>query len=490
MTNIFPKYMVEPFGSLKITEENPRVQFDAVYGNRVGIDVESVLDLLSSGSIGVNDATVGYEYYASSGTNANGYAIVQSKKGIRYRAGQGATSKFTSRFVTPVTNNEQFGGILNVGNQLGFGYDINKKFGIWYRAGGRVEIRTLTISAGAGGAETATVTLNGTAKTVSVTSGTTKHGAFQIGATSFPGWTVVHNGSTVVFVSTTIGAKAGTFSLSSTGTLAGTFARTQAGQDYQIDKHIPQDDWNIAKLNASISAGPFILNPLVGNVFSVGFQYLGYGSITFFVEDVNTGEFIPVHTILNAGYVTAPTMGNPTFKVGLSSKNIGSTTDVKVYGASGSGFVHGKIQPFRNPSGAINSKTGVGTSFTNIISIRVRTAFNGRLNLSEVFPFLAGISTDGTKPGEFQLILNPTFAGEPDWTYKDSTNSTVEYDTVGTTVTNGTIIGAIPMPKAGDSTVSLIDYDIRLAAGDVLCLAGRATSGTTDITTSIMWLED
>lgn len=486
--DILNRYSIEPFGNLRVSIENPRVQFDAVYGLRT-TDVDSLVDLAASGSVGVNDGLTGSEYKASTGTASTGFAYLYSKKSVRYRPGQGVLFRHTAIYSPPKANSLQFSGGINIGNWIGLGFK-GTDFGIWYRAGGRQEIRTLTLTAGAGAGETVTVTLNGVAFPVVTTAGTLKHAGFQLAAAAYSGWRAFANGNTIVFTSTSNGSKTGTYSLTSTGATAGTLARTAAGQAFQIDKHIKQSDWSGAKLNGSQAKDPFVLDPFSGNVFSMGIQYLGYGALGFYIENVDTGMFLHVHTILNAGHVTSPTFDNPTFRVGLHVENFGNTSDVVIKGASGAGFVCGEVYPFRNPRGESNTKAGIGTLYTNVISMRVMGVFAGKVNLAEVLPVFASVAADGTKSAEVCIFINPTFAGEPDWTSIDATNSNVEVDIAGTTVTGGSKLTPVGLPKLGNAIIDLGDYDIRLASGDVLCVAAKATSATSDITVGLSWIED
>jgi hypothetical protein len=155
--------------------------------------------------------------------------------------------------------------------------------------------------------------------------------------------------------------------------------------------------------------------------------------------------------------------------------------------------VEGQQQPRRLPDAQVADKSSVGTSFTNILTIRNRATFQGRVNLSEALPTLINVAVDGTKISEYQVILNATLGGEPNWTYEDEDHSIIEYDTAGTTATlngNSQLVTAGVLGKTSSGTVSFIDYDLHLVPNDTLTLAVRTTSGSTDAAASITWLED
>ncbi len=475
------------FGEVAVANRMPVTQIDAVYGLRNITDSVSVT--ANGGSTATNDATTGFEWSAITGTNAAGSAIFETRRAVRYRAGFGSLYRFTARFSTPKANSSQRAGCGNLGCELSFGYN-GTEFGILYRNGGRAEIRVLTVTGAAGGNETATIKLNGTDFTVSLTAGTAKHNAFQIASATFAGWIASHNGSTVVFVATTAGARAGAYSFTS-ATATGTLAQTRAGGAY-TDTWIPQSEWNLDKMDGTGISGQ-VLDPSKGNVFEIQHQYLGYGAIAFALENKGHGVFQEVHRIECANSLNGPTLINPIMRLVYTAENLGNTTSLTVYGASAAGFVEGNNGHPRNPDGRGNSKASVGTTFTNIISLRVRRDFAGRIFLGEVTPVFASWACSGNKPAEAALILNGTLAGEPDWTYQSETLSAVEYDTAGTTVTvgaNAKILAQFALAQASSEQHDIGGWKVYLIAGDVLTLAVRASSGTVDATCGITWIDD
>jgi hypothetical protein len=478
------------FGELSTISDTPVVQIDAVYGLRTKTDVETFT--ASGGSVGIDDST-GKEFVCTSGTTQGGYGLIRSKRELRYRAGQGAETRFTARFDAPVANHLARAGLITSGNELSFGYNggSNLAFGIFYRTGGKLEIQTLEITAAASGNETATVTLNGTTFDVAVTSGTTKHNAFELGASTYAGYTVTHNGSKITFAADSLGNQTGTFSLSSTGTLAGTFTETAAGQN-ATDTFIEQADWNIDAMDGAGSSG-MTLDAQKGNVYKIDFQYLGYGALNFYVENSNTGLFQKVHQIKFANTYTKPSLLNPTFKIGWFSANTTGTTSKSIYGASGALFLQGIKRPFRDIDSHENEKS-ISTTETNILSIRNRSEIGGTINLTEILLEYVSFAVEGTKPAVFRIYKNATLGGEPDWTYHDENESPVEYDTAGTTVTNvsGTTIelGNFALGKSDSLSWDFSKYNVVISRNDVITISGRTISGTSDMLASISWLED
>lgn len=473
------------FGELLVAEPTPSVQIDAL--QNIVPDVHETFTGVS-GTATIKNDHGGREFEVTSGTSVGGFGIVRSRDVIRYRPGQGCRIRFTSRWGTPVALSTQRAGGVASGVELSFGY-IGTTFGILHRTGGRLAIQTLTITTPASGNETLTLTLNGNVYNVDVTSGTAAHNAYEISID--PAFAATHNayqnGDTVVFLSKAVGVEAGTFSVLSAGALVGSFSQNAAGRIVS-DNFIDQADWNQTTLLGATDS--FILDHTKGNVFQIVYQYLGYGALFYSVENPNTGMFELVHVIKYSNNNVVPSLDSPVFRIGWFAASLGATTDTEMHGASAAGFIDGITRPLKNPVGRSNTKN-VGTTLTNILSVRTRSTFNGYSSVSQLFPRFVSIAVDGTKPAVAEIHINATIAGEPNWTYQKENSSIAEYDVAGTTVSStDTEIFPISLSREGSEYFDLKDLDIKVNAGDVITLAARATSGNTDATASFTWLED
>ena len=477
------------FGELKTIAPTPVVQIDALSGIRTKIDHETFT--ATGGSVSAENTGTGFEFRCQTGTSAGGYGLIRSKRFLRYRAGQGSLIRFTARFPTAgVPLSAIRAGAVATGTELSFGYD-GENFGVLHRRGGTLEAQIFTVDTAATGSETVTITLNDVEFTVAVTSGTKAHNAFEIASDTFTGWNTSQNGDTVIFVATSVGAKTGSYTVSSTGDLDGTFVEKVVGAAV-TDTWVYQDAWNIDKLDGT---GPsqMVLDQTKGNVYQISFQYLGYGQIMYSVEDPGTGRFTPVHRVQYANAAVTPSLTQPIMKVGWFAASLGSTTPLEIYGASAAAFTEGPRVSFRNPDSHGNTKSNVTTTLTNIISYRVRELIDSNLNLTDVIPLLVSIAVDGTKPALAEIFINAELGGEPNWTYLDEGTDTIEYDTSATTVTNGSgsiEVTDVGLAKSGNALINLKDLDIRLSRGDVITIAVKATSGTTDVTAALTWVED
>ncbi len=257
-----------PFGEVAVESLEPVFQGDAVYG----LNVEQIL-ATTDGTSGTATAANNLFTVGTGGTTAGYFGSIQSRKRLRYRSGQGVISRFTMLFTQGIANNVQVVGVGTAESTFAFGYN-GTSFGVLHSTGGVREIQTLTVSVGAGGAENVTVKLNGVDTVVAVVAGSATSTAYQLSKATYAGWSATQRGATVIFLSNNVGNKAGTFSLASTGTTAGTFAETVAGVA-ATDTWVAQADWNGDVMDGTGSASNpsgASLDPTKGNVGQISVQ--------------------------------------------------------------------------------------------------------------------------------------------------------------------------------------------------------------------------
>ncbi|MBF8253260.1 MAG: hypothetical protein HW379_1602 [Actinobacteria bacterium] len=477
------------FGEQLVVIPFPTIQFDPVYGLRHKTDTKVLADAAGAGSVALNTNSNGTkEFKISSGTGANSYCILQSQRTVRYRPGQGMRFQFTARFTQGVAGNTQSAGAFNFGNEIAFGYN-GTSFGILYRSGGLPEIRTLTVTVGAGGNENATVTLNGVAKVVAVTAGSATLTAATLAAASYPGWEVSSVGALVTFVAQNDTAFSGAFTLTSNGTTDGTIATTSAGLT-STSTWIPRSQWNVDHCDGTGASG-FNLDPTKGNVYEIKVQYLGYGQIYFTIED-EVGRMIMVHKINYPNTNITPSFSLPHFKAGYTSRNTTNTTSISLFAASFAGFIDGDVRMLRNYDSRSFSKANIGTSSTPILSIRNRLAFNNTWNLTTLELHRIVGAIEGAKPGIIEVIINATLTGAA-WTSHEATSSIVEYDTTATALTlgaNGQVLRSLPLAKSDSGEILFETLSQVLESTDSITIAAKASSTTVDVSVAVSWHED
>lgn len=462
------------FGELSVAQYTPFIQNTAVYGL---IPANFREYTSSSGTTGIENRM----FTVTTGTSVGGYGAIQSFRSLNYNAGQGGLARFTALFQNNVANSWSGVGLVNLSDELSFGYD-GTTFGIWHRYEGVAECRTITVTGASGGSTDLTLTLNSVGYTIPLTSGTVEHNAYEIATwlnANQSVWVADQLDDTVIISAQSDGAKAGTYTFSH-ATATGSIAQNNAGVT-KTSTHIPQTTWN--QDTASW------LDPTKGNVYQIDYQYLGFGDIKFYVEDETTGYFKLVHILHIANKRTTPSLQNPSLRYGIYAVSLGSTTDLKVQSASVGLFVQGKIFKTRNPR-AVKNTQSVSTSFTNVLTIRNRRTYNGFYNQIEIEPINLTVSSESSQNVEIEIRANATFSGETNFT-NVGTNLVSDIDTTSNTTSNGRLLAAFTLGSKGSESINLRDLDISVPPSLSLTITARVTGGaSSNVTAALTYYED
>lgn len=479
-----------PFGSVHCESLQPEFQIDGVYGINPTQIIQTV-GHLTGGSSSASNSGTGNLLKCSTGTTALSYASMQSRKRLRYRSGQGVVGRFTAIFSEPVASSILVAGYGTGESGVFFGYN-GTSFGILHSTGGVREIRTLTVTTASTATNDYVVTLAGTAFNVTATNnGSTVKTAYEISKGTYTGWLTEQRGSTVVFLASSVGAKSSTFSLAQTGAstpAAGSFTTTLTGVA-STDTWVTQANWNGDKLDGTGASG-ITIDPQYGNVFQIGIQYLGYGSISFQVEvggGTNNPDFVTVHTLRFPNSQTATNVSQPSFPFTISAYSAGSTTDVWVATASFAGFHEGN-KYFTGVRSTYNRETNgfVGsTSNTYYPIFTVRNSYTHshsitlRANQSVINLLSMSVSQDDATPVGFFIIRDATLVGTPNFT-KFSSNSCTYWDVAATSCTitnNEQLLFSLWLGEASGGSHIFAD-NIAIQPGETITLAARAQTGT------------
>lgn len=463
------------FGETIVAPLTPYIQATGVYNT---LPANMITYTATGGSVSYSNG----EMVCQTGTSVGGYGVLRSVRSVNYKGGMGAIFRGTGRFTTGVANSIQGVGFFNVGDAYLFGY-YGADYGIIYQHSGKPEVRTLTITGAAGGATSATVVLNGVSFTIPLTVGTVNHNAYEIATYLTANQTVFtcrQNGATVVINATTDGAKSGTYSFSH-ATATASWAQNAAGVTKTTD-FFARANWNIDTCSWLV--------PTKGNVYQIKCQYLGYGAIKFYVEDPSTGRFKYVHQIVRANAYTEPTVTNPSMHAGVFAASLGSTTNLTAVSACVAAFIEGTPGRTRNPRSYSNNKS-IGTTLTNIFSVRNRDVFNSVYNQVEIELLQLTVFTDSSKGAKIVIYASPTLAGEPDWTFLSSSNLVSEIDVAGTTVTGGTPLFEMQIAGNSSTVINLDNLRTRIPPGYYITVAGNVNSGAASVIgAGLSWYED
>ncbi|KKM16864.1 hypothetical protein LCGC14_1681560 [marine sediment metagenome] len=474
------------FGELLNAELTPIVQIHSAYN--INTRILEARDNNGSSSVANN------MFKVSTGAAANQSSSLLSRIAVKYNAGQGGLWRGTGVFTTGAANSTQYLGIGTASEGYFVGYN-GTAFGVMRRQGGSPEIRTLTISAGATTAENITITLDDDAEaTVAVTNtGDTTKTANEIAAHDYSdvgqGWKAHSMGANVVFESYNAASQTGAYSLSGTAPVAGTFAQSVAGVA-PTETIVAQTSWNTDKFDGSGASG-ITLDPTKGNVYQIRYQWLGFGLISFFIEDPDDGDYHLVHKIEYANANTIPSLDNPTLPVCMAVANTGNTTDIVLQSSSMMGAIEGKDLEEGIVNSLIAEDTGIGTDETPIFSIHNHTIYQSKINRVriEFRTFTASIdSVTANKPSTIRVRLNPTLTGAS-FSAVDADTSVVRTDVAATAVSGGELIYGQIITEGAAPPIDFTKVMDKLNPGETITVSLESLSGNVDSVISMNWKE-
>jgi hypothetical protein len=490
---------VSAFGEPLAISPTAVIQLDGIYGTTT-----DVIQTYTNGT-GSSAGSVNQIFKVTTGTTQGGYGVLRSKRFIRYRPGQGIVARFTAGFTTGVASSLQFAGLANQENRVVFGYD-GDKFGICRSTGGKATIYLMTMTVAPNAAQTATITLDGVAYTVTLAN-TSADVAVQtivnrVGG--YGGWLFQQTDGAMLWLAPTLGPMTGTFSFTSTGNAQATFSLKQQGVA-QTDYWTYQTDWNIDKLDGSntITTNPsgMLLDPTKLNVYQIALRWLGVGAISYAVEDQASGSLIYVHREHYTNQHTTPHIANPSFKITYAAYNITNTSNLSVIGASIYGAVEGTIFQNELTRSHSVSKASLAQNVTHhmmtiknsVVTNGLAGANNGNyiINVKEAIVKSLSVSVQATDPSQVFLFFDPTsFSGTHLYYNIPSANEVYSSATgtldlaVDTPVYNG--LNAIN----GTVNIDLSPYRITIPPGSQVSIAIRSTNGITQATVALVWSED
>jgi hypothetical protein len=461
------------FGELSTAEVTPIVQISAQYALEEGLNIITS----DAGSYVIEDSL----YKVTSGTNPLGLSSLNTKRQATYRPGQGMIARGTAIFDNPVADTLQAFGFITSEDSFGFGY-LGESFGVLRATGGIVEAQELTITTPAGGAENATVTINGAGYTVPLTAGTVEHNAWEIAqslSSQVANFLFSSNEDTVYCMAQVPGPN-GAYAFTS-ATAVAAFVQQAAGVDPTITV-IEQSNWNVDTFSQ--------LNPQTGNIYEIKFGYLGFSGIEFYVKNPENNEKTLVHILEYGNSETSPIVRNPTFRIGWIARNLGSTTGVTIQGASAMGAIEGKIIVGDSPRGLEAIQLSVGSVQTNVLAVRNRFHAGDIINRATIKPLLLSFATSSNREAFFEITVNPTFGGDLDFSYVDKDNSIIEVATDAVTVSGGRFVAAFTVTSQG-LVLSSSNFETRIEPDQIFSISAAVTSGAaSDMVAAVSLLED
>jgi hypothetical protein len=490
---------VTAFGEPLAISPTAVIQLDGIYGTTT-----DVIQTYNSGT-GSSAGSVNQMFKVTTGTTQGGYGVLRSKRFMRYRPGQGIVCRMTAAFTTGVPGSLQFAGLANQENRLAFGYD-GTRFGICRGTGGKATILLMTITTAPNAAQTATITLNGVAYTVTLAN-TSADVAIQTIANrvgGYGGWLFQQTDGAMLWLAPTLGPMNGTFSFTSTGNATATFVVKQAGVA-QTNYWTYQEDWNVDRLDGSntITTNPsgMTLDHTKLNVYQIALRWLGAGAISYAVEDQASGSLIYVHREHYVNQHTVPHIDNPSFKITYAAYNTTNTSNLAITGGSIYGAVEGTIFLNELTRSKATAKSGLArdlvhhclTIKNSVVTNGLAGANNGNyiINAKEAIVKQLSLSIQGTDPANVYLFFDAEGLSVP-----HLYNLIPSCNEVFSTVT-GTFDLAIDTPIYsgivginGTINIDLSAYRITIPPGSQLSIAVQSTNSISRLDCALTWSED
>jgi hypothetical protein len=561
--NAIAAYIREPstaFGEILTGQLTPLIQFDYSNGEPYEVQAPIYRNILAQTSY-IYDTGLLKITSTAAAPGTNTIIQINSSEYTKYKPGLGLDARFTTVFDS---NNgagiNQYVGLSTPENSLTFGYfDING-FCIRWGRGGLQQIVNIDITAGTSDGTQIQINFGGTIiTTTGLTAGNTItqaayaitnaiNAAINLNTYS---WKAVYFKATTASTTYTVRVVrnyASTTNIAVSVTTAGGYTIAPSTIRNGLDTtytYYPQATWNIdtclglsvGTLQTRYNTNPsgFQLNPAFGNVYRIVFQYLGFGILTFYVENHETGVFMPVHQIKYANTATVPSVTSPNYKIGFGIEN-STTTGITLSGASFAAFIQGNPLPaplYRSYPNIVPANTGGALTISKdnsrvIFGFRIldtKLSLNSTptpgtstytinrsnlfLNSLSVALNIAVTNTNVTTSANivFQIVKNPTsfYLGNPpttiyspDWTVyeRDSTiqvfNGTARTSTTtGIGYTGGVNVIDVPLVENTATTINLQPLLINVSTDDIYIVSyyGNTTANvsTFDVMASISY---
>lgn len=274
------------------------------------------------------------------------------------------------------------------------------------------------------------------------------------------------------------------------GTSFGIMHRNSASGS-KVETWVAQSAWN----NDTADGAQVLptLDPTKGNVYEIKFQFLGYGAILFYVNNVDNGRFHLVHIIKYGNSNTVPSLSNSSVPFQMYAGNGATTSDIVVRSASVLLGVDGPESRLGIRNALSQEVTGIGSTDTAIFTLRNLSTYNSKTNTGKVYINMVNVSAiqnASSRAAIIKLVYGATLGGTPSYSAIDLGESIVEYDVAGTTVSGGNTIFAVAVRADDSANINIDHLDIHIEPGETITLAASTATGTVDIFGCLSWLED
>lgn len=259
-----------------------------------------------------------------------------------------------------------------------------------------------------------------------------------------------------------------------------------------VDNLTAQASWSVDKLDGT---GPSLvtLDVTKANIYEIRFQWLGAGSILYYVNG------ILVHETANANLLTVPYMATATLPLAADVENTIASTGASVTFICGSASSEGGQECPEYTFGAFTpADISVTTTERPILSIRPKTTLNTIVNRILLLPSLLGVSTEGSRMA-VRVVMGNTLTGAGFASV--NAESGAEFDVAATALSGGVTLFRSMLPNTNDgrdfNLASLFTHHARKLRLDafgvtqeILTIAAtNEAAGSTLARASLSWRE-
>lgn len=248
-----------------------------------------------------------------------------------------------------------------------------------------------------------------------------------------------------------------------------------------VDDWVPVERWNgtWGRVAPDLSKG---------RPYQVVWQWLGYGQITYSLEDARTGEFVTAHSVRYAGTASETSIANPTLPLLVYQRNTSSDAG-SILRVPSMALIRQGEEPNLGTRRSFQASRAVATTERQVLALRNNITINGKVNRSMVRLDSISVFANGAPDIIWRIRLSPTQTGAG--FAQVSTYALAWYDTDGGT-TPGSGSEWFSGVQAGNTSqvVDLTAMDMKLAPGDVISVTGQSTTGTPDLRVAITWREE
>lgn len=256
---------------------------------------------------------------------------------------------------------------------------------------------------------------------------------------------------------------------------------------------IPQTQWNVDRMDGlgerGLNPSGIRLVPGYGNVYRIQLLRAGYGSRVFMILG-SDNRWHEVHSLFGGNSTTTAQTILAAQRIGCRTANTGDTTNHTINLVTATALSDTNPILRRVQGSAVNRKTGIGATETNVLTIRNNPAFGGAPH--DVRVVIESVSANNTGSGDMRirLVRNTALGGVPAYAAFSATTSVVDYDVAGTTLAGGR---ALYSYSVGPNNAFVVQPGvIRMQPGDMLTVAATQVSGggTASPEVSVNWYEE